>query len=89
MIQRILELLDQKSLKAVNLCRYIGINTSTMANRKNRGTDPHTRFMIPICEFWGVSCEFFWTGKDSPNAFVVSEGAEWLSLIHRLPEKTQ
>ncbi len=87
MIQRILALLDQKSLKAVDLCRHIGINTSTMTNWKNRGTDPPAKFVIPICEFLGVSCEFLLTGKDCHNAFVLSEDAEWLSLIHRLPEK--
>lgn len=39
-IHRILMLLEEKSLTAADLCRAIGINTSTMTNWKNRGTDP-------------------------------------------------
>ena len=35
-IQRVLSLLDEKSLKAADLCRALDISTSTMTNWKNR-----------------------------------------------------
>lgn len=87
-IERIIELLDKKALKASDLCRFIGINTSTMTNWKNRGTDPPAKFIVPICEFLNVSCEFLLTGKEKSNIHEISNNdIEWLSLIHRLPEK--
>lgn len=84
-IQRILSLLDKKSLKMVDLCRYLEINTSTMTNWKNRGTDPPARYIVPICEFLGISYEYLLTGKETPSSIVSVDDADWLSLIHQLP----
>lgn len=89
-IERIIELLDKKALKASDLCRFLGINTSTMTNWKNRGTDPPAKFIIPICEFLNISCEFLLTGKETSNTHEISnDDIEWLSLIHQLPLKAQ
>lgn len=46
--QRILSLLEEKSLTATDLCRAIGINTSTMTNWKNRGTDPPAKMNMQL-----------------------------------------
>lgn len=83
-IKRILSLLDEKGFKMADLCRYIGINTSTMANWKTRNTDPPVKYLIPICEFLGVSSEYLLTGQDSKNK-LSKEDKEWLELIHSLP----
>lgn len=89
-IQRILTLLEEKSLKAADLCRYIDINTSTMTNWKNRNTDPPAKLIAPICEFLNVSYEFLLTGTEKrTSAFIPSDDAEWLSLIHQLPPEAQ
>lgn len=86
--QRILSLLEEKSLTATDLCRAIGINTSTMTNWKNRGTDPPAKMIIPICEFLGVSSDYLLTGKErSSKQDVLSEDSEWLALIHQLPHE--
>lgn len=87
-INRILCLLEEKHLKAVDLCRYIGINTSTMTNWKNRGTDPPAKLIHPICEFLGVSCEYLLTGQQEAK-LIGSEYAEWISLIQKLPREAQ
>ena len=88
--QRILSLLEEKSLTATDLCRAIGINTSTMTNWKNRGTDPPAKMIIPICEFLGVSSDYLLTGKKrNSNQSVPSEDSEWLALIHQLPHDAQ
>ena len=87
--QRILSLLEEKSLTATDLCRAIGINTSTMTNWKNRGTDPPAKMIIPICEFLGVSSDYLLTGKKrNSNQSVPSEDSEWLALIHQLPHES-
>ena len=88
-IDRILNLLDEKKIKAADLCRYIGINTSTMTNWKNRGTDPPAKLIIPICEFLDVSCDFLLTGTEKVLHPYSSEDSEWLSLIHQLPKEAQ
>lgn len=89
-IQRILMLLEEKSLTATDLCHSIGINTSTMTNWKNRGTDPPAKLIIPICEFLGVSSNYLLTGKNnSIKETISSEDSEWLSLIHQLPKDVQ
>lgn len=87
-IKRILELLESKNLKMADLCRYLDINTSTMTNWKNRNTDPPAKFIFPICEFLGVSCEYVLTGTEKISAFS-QEDTEWLSIIHELPRDAQ
>lgn len=85
-IQRILRLLDEKSLKMADLCRHLGINTSTMTNWKKRNTDPPAKYIIPICEFLNVDCEFLLSGQQKKNSEIFSkEDSEWLSLLHQLP----
>ena len=59
-----------------------------MANWKTRGTDPPAKYIIPICEFLKISCEFLLTGKEKTSTVSISD-AEWLSLIHKLPPETQ
>ena len=88
-IQRVLSLLDEKSLKAADLCRALDISTSTMTNWKNRGTEPPAKMIVPICEFLGVSCEFLLTGKESIFPAISKEDSEWLVLIHQLPDDAQ
>lgn len=88
-IQRILSLLDEKSLKMVDLCRYLGVNTSTMTNWKKRETDPPAKYIVPICEFLDVDCELLLTGKEKQFTSISTEDAEWLSLIHQLPLEAQ
>ncbi len=87
--QRMLSLLDEKSLKMADLCRFLEINTSTMTNWKNRGTDPPARYIAPICEFLGVSCEYLLTGKESLSTFNSTSDSDWLSLIYQLPLEKQ
>lgn len=89
-IQRIISLLEEKSLTATDLCRAIGINTSTMTNWKNRGTDPPAKMIIPICEFLGVSSNYLLTGKEALSKEPLSqEDLQWLLLIHQLPRDAQ
>ena len=77
--QRILELLDRKDLTMADLCRFIGINTSTMANWKTRNTDPPAKLLIPICEFLDVTLEFLLTGENQEKEAISSGDDRLLS----------
>lgn len=88
-IERVLSLLEEKSLKMVDLCRFLDINTSTMTNWKNRKTDPPAKFIFPICEFLGVTCEYLLTGEEKNITGFCTTDMEWLSLIHQLPREAQ
>lgn len=74
-IDNILSLLKQKGLKQADLCNFIGINTSTMTNWKNRKTDPPAKYIIPICEFLNVSPHKLLVGKEksSPTDLTADE----------------
>ena len=63
-IDNLLQLLDEKGLSQADLCKYLGINTSTMTNWKQRGTDPAAKYIIPICEFINVSPYKLLTGSE-------------------------
>lgn len=67
-IERILNLLDEKGLKMSELCQYIGVGTSTMANWKTRNTDPPAKYIAPICEFLNVSFDYILTGKKNTSS---------------------
>ena len=85
--KRILDLLKEKHLLQKDLCVSASISESTFSNWVNRNTDPKAKFIIPICEFLGVSTDFLLTGDDSFASS--SEDREWLNLIHSLSPETQ
>lgn len=64
LINDILDVLNNKNKKQSELCAYLGINTSTMTNWKNRNTDPPSKYIIPICEFLDVTPYYLLTGKE-------------------------
>ena len=46
------------------LCEYLNINTSTMANWKTRNTDPPAKYIVGIAQFLNVSVEYILTGEE-------------------------
>ena len=89
---RILDLLDTKHLKMADLCRSIGVATSTMANWKTRETDPPAKMIVPICEFLNVSPEYLLTGNESVSSIYNDTDphfTELKDLYYRLPDRQQ
>ncbi|MBQ5320295.1 MAG: helix-turn-helix domain-containing protein [Oscillospiraceae bacterium] len=86
LINNILDILKDKHKKQSELCTYLGINTSTMTNWKNRDTDPPAKYIIPICEFLSISPYYLLTGKEkSPS--LPNDEQELLSYYKKLPER--
>lgn len=73
------------------LCTYLGINTSTMANWKTRQTDPPAKYIAPICDFLDISTEYLLTGKEknSPTEKLSADEEELLTYYKKLSDKEQ
>lgn len=92
-IERLLLILDRKNYKMSELCTFLNINTSTMANWKTRNTDPPAKYLIPICEFLDVSLKYLLTGeeqKNSPSSSQLNENeSELLNQFKTLDKEGQ
>lgn len=88
LINDILDVLNRKNKKQSDLCAYLGINTSTMTNWKNRSTDPPSKYIIPICEFLDVTPYFLLTGKEKKMS-IPDDELELLTYYKELPEREQ
>lgn len=86
-IERIEELLSKDERSQKDLCNATGIKTSTLNNWLKRKTEPPSNYVIPICEFFKVSCEFLLSGEEKKENLQYSfEDMSWLKLIHSLPD---
>lgn len=62
-----------------------------MTNWKNRGTDPPSKHIIPICEFLNVSPYILLTGKEksSPTFELNADEHELLQYFKKLSDKSK
>lgn len=89
-IERISDLLEQKNKTGYQLSRHLGINTSTMSTWKIKKTDPPSRYIKQIADFFGVSSNFILTGEDDPiYRYTTPDEDEFLELFRKLPERKQ
>ena len=51
--ERLFVELDKRGLTAYAMSKSIGVNTTTTTNWKQRGTDPPSKYIDPICKFLG------------------------------------
>ena len=94
--ERLFHELDARNLTAYALSKFIGVNTTTTTNWKQRGTDPPAKYIAPICDFLGCSMSYFLTGSDTepettkaPAPGLSENGREMLELYEKLPEREQ
>lgn len=67
-IERILDVLEKKHLKMVDLTRYLHLSTSTTSNWKTKLRNPPADLIVPICEFLDVSTDYLLTGTDKSTS---------------------
>ena len=85
-IDRIVETLEEKRLRAIDLCRILQISTSTFSTWKTRHNDPPANYMPTIARFLGVSLDYLLTGIEPPKARELSlQETDLLDLFAALP----
>ena len=85
-IERIYKLLDEKGLRASDLCVELEIRQSTMSTWKSHKNDPPAKYMPTIAKFLGVSLDYLLSGESAPAVRYTSEEEdELLELYRQLP----
>ncbi|MCI8673101.1 MAG: hypothetical protein HFI89_06385 [Lachnospiraceae bacterium] len=88
--ERMFMILEEKGKKSVDLASVLNVGTGQISTWKKRNTDPPAKFIPQICEFLDVSYNYLLLGETSNILRTPDpEDVEWLTLIHRLPEKKQ
>lgn len=67
-IERIVQILEEKHLDQSDLCKTLHIRDSTFSTWKSRKTDPPAKYILLICEYLNVSAEYLLGGTDYQNA---------------------
>lgn len=97
-IERISYLLAERDKTAIELCKVLDIQTSTMSTWKTRKKDPPARYMPAIANFLCVSLDYLLTGQERPAVIEQPEvqepklsamDEELLDLFHELPMSKQ
>ena len=97
-IERISDLLAERDKTAIELCKVLDIQTSTMSTWKTRKKDPPARYMPASANFLCVSLDYLLTGKERPAVIEQPEvqepklsemDEELLDLFHELPMSKQ
>lgn len=86
-IERITQLLYERDRTAYELCKAVGIQTSTMSTWKARKRNPPADYIPAIANFLGVSVDYLLTGQESvAPRYTSSTEDELLELFRQLPE---
>ena len=85
MITRILNLIDTSGLSDSAMCKELELGNGIIGKWRKGMQKPSTDAIIKIASYFNVSTDYLLLGTNRiPPAYSV-EDAEWLSLIHQLP----
>jgi transcriptional regulator with XRE-family HTH domain len=82
------KLCKKNGVKPSNVVELLGMSKGTMSNWKKGGT-PSGEAVVRFAKHFGVSTDYLLLGVEPDNLHISSEDAEWLELIHKLPEETR
>lgn len=91
-IDRVYYLLDEQDKRAVDLCEFLEIRTSSMSTWKTRHTDPPVKYLAKIAEFFHITADYLLTGKESSfskqsgTCAETEDEKEVLYMYRKLPE---
>ena len=94
-IDRLYQILHQQKKKPADLCRYVGITGSTLANWKDRNSEPPSRYLVAICDFLNISVDYLLTGNtknlpdENSRMQLSSEAVSIAKLYDSLDEKSK
>lgn len=89
-IERISQTLKERDKTAIDLCKTLDIQTSTMSTWKARKKDPPARYMPTIARFLGVSLDYLLTGQEPPAVQKTTSTEDaLLDLFRMLPVERQ
>lgn len=66
--QRVQNLLDNSKLTQKELSKYISVASSTLNNWIKLGRSIPSEYIIPICEFFGVTVDYLLTGTETKHS---------------------
>lgn len=90
--ERLFAEMEARNVRAIDICKALGINTSVTTGWKQRNTDPPAKYLIPICELLDCSVEYLLTGQETekePVPGISENGREMLEMYEQLPERDQ
>ncbi len=85
--ERIFYLLESQGKTAKELSEYIGIKPSSITGWKNEGSYPSSKLIIRISEFFNVSIEYLFTGKDYLGESIEKDQVELLQNYSSLDNR--
>lgn len=90
-IERISDAIDKSGKRAIDLCDYLGIRTSTMSTWKTYKRDPPAKYIKPIADFLDVSVHYLLTGEEDVTSHKLTSPKEdeLLELYRALPHDKQ
>lgn len=70
--QRIADLLVEKKRTQADLARYVGVKPNTVSDWINKGTSPKIEHIYLIAEFFSVSFDYLFDGRENHNSITKS-----------------
>lgn len=89
--QRILDTIKRKNLNQRTVAIALGIPYSTLNGWRHPDRNPSCDYIIPLCEYLGVTPQYILTGEETANTnFTLSHDEKKLIGYYRqLPESMQ